>query len=349
MPGNDDLSEPSEESEVAVLRAELDASLAAGLVPNGWTHKIEWDADDASMHLAATAVFIVASAVACWLALGWKAGLAAIFVAGGLRMLLSGRTGPRPGQRITESFVPPDETLLEVGIAGHGIKATRSRPQFHVTRVATLADRRSVRRGFAAVAATFLVGGILTLLEDSRVISPVTYLRVTSLLGAAVCAGFAVWIWRLIGKLMPLIDPTPAAHEPSPVGEVLATATTGSTTDALSEALLSRLPPKVNRVLLPALTLVYGALGVLVAFNLTPDRSQLWSDLAAAAELSVFVLAGARGVLLVMVSVLQRDWAALRSALWMAGLMAVLLLTAKLFGWLDDWAAVIAVIRDHAG
>ena len=64
MAGNDDLSEPSEESEVAVLRAKLDASLAAGLVPNGWTHKIEWDADGASMRLAATAVFIVASAVA---------------------------------------------------------------------------------------------------------------------------------------------------------------------------------------------------------------------------------------------------------------------------------------------
>jgi hypothetical protein len=349
MPGNDDLSELSEESEVAALRAELDASLAAGLVPNGWTHKIEWDADGASMHVAVTAVFIVASAVACWLALGWKAGLAAIFAAGGLGMLLSVRGGPQPGQMITESFVPPDETVFEVGIAGHGIRSTRSRPQFNVTRVATLADRRSVRRGFVAVGTTFLVGGILTLLEDSRVISPVTYLRVTSLLGAAVCAGFAVWIWRLIGKLMPLIDSTPAEHEPSSVGEVLATATTGSTTDALSEALLSRLPPRVNRVLLPALTLAYGALGVLVAFNLTPNRSQLWSGLAAAAELSVFVLAGARGVLLVMVSVLQRDWALLRSALWMAGLMAVLLLIAKLFGWLNDWAAVIAAIRDHVG
>jgi hypothetical protein len=349
MPGND-LSEVSEEPEVAALRAELEAHLAAGLVPNGWTHKIAWSADGASMHLAVTAVFIVASGVACGLAWGWKAGLAAIFVAGGLRMLLSVRAGPQPGQTITESYIPPDETLLEIGVAGHKIfDATRGRPQFSVTRVATPADRRSVRLGSAALVAVLLVGGTLTLLEESGVISPVTYMRVASLVGAAVCAGFAVWIWRWIGKLMPLLDPTPAAHEPSPAGEVLDTAITGSTTDALSEGLLSRLPPKVNRVLVPGLVLVFGAVGVLVAFNVTADPGQLWSSLAAATELTVFVLAGARAVLLAVISVLQRDWAALRSALWMAGLMAVLLLAAKLFGWLDDWAAVIAWVRGLVG
>jgi hypothetical protein len=348
MQGSNDLNELSEEPEVAALRAELDASLAAGIVPNGWTHEIGWSADGASMHPAVTAVFIVASAVACWLAWGWKAGLAAGFLAGGLRMLLSVRGGPRPGQTITESFIPPDETLLKVGVAGREIlEATRSRPRFSATRVATPADRRSARQGFAAVSATLLVSGTLTLLEESRVISPVTYLRAVSLLGAAVYAGLAVWIWQWIGKAMPLLDPTPAAHEPSPVNEVLGTATTGSTIDALSTALLSRLPPKVNRVLLPVLVLIFGALNVLVAFNVTPDRSQLWSGLAAAAELTVFVLAGARGVVLAVISVLQRDWAALRSALWMAGLMAVLLLIAKLFGWLDSWSAVIASIRDH--
>jgi hypothetical protein len=105
----------------------------------------------------------------------------------------------------------------------------------------------------------------------------------------------------------------------------------------------------VNRVLLPAMVLIFGALGVLVAFNVTPDRSQLWSGLAAATELTVFVLAGARTALLAVASVLQRDWAALRSALWMAGLMAVLLLAAKWFGWLDSWSAVIAQIRYHIG
>jgi hypothetical protein len=350
MQGNDDLSELSEEPEVAALRAELDACLAAGLVPDGWKHEIRWSADGASMHPAVTAVFIVGSAVACGLAWGWKAGLAAIFAAVGLRMLLSVRGGPRPGQAITESFIPPEETTLEVGVAGHKIlDVTRSRPQFSVTRVATPADRRSVRRTHAALVAGFLVGGTLTLLEESRVISPVTYLRTASLIGAAISAGFAVWIWRRIGKFMPLLDPAPAAHERSLVGEVLDTATTGSTTDALSTALLSRLPPKVYRVLLPGLVLISGALGVLVAFNVTPDRSQLWSGLAAATDLTVFVLAGATGVLLAVVSILQRDWAALRSALWTAGLMAVLLLAAKLFGWLDNWGAVIASVRAHVG
>lgn len=342
MQSNDDLSEPSEEPEVAALRAELDASLAAGLVPNGWMHPIEWNSDGASMLPGVTAVFIIGSAVACGLAWGWKASLAAAFAAGGLGMLLSVRGGPRPGQTITESFIPPDETTLEVGIAGHKIlEATRSRPRFSVTRVATSADRRGVRLVSAATAALLLVCGTLTLLEESRVMSAATYLRTASLLEAAVCAGFAVWIWRRIGKLIPLLDPTPAAHEPSLVGEVLDTATTGSTIDALIAGLLSRLPPKVNRVLLPALALIFGALGVLVAFK-APNPRHLWSSLAAATELTVFVLAGIHAVLLAMVGVLCRDWAALRSALLTAGLMAMLLLAAKLFGWLDDWATVIA-------
>jgi hypothetical protein len=63
----------------------------------------------------------------------------------------------------------------------------------------------------------------------------------------------------------------------------------------------------------------------------------------------VFVLDGARGMLVAVVGVVQRDRALLRSALWMAGLMAVLLLAAKLFGWLDSWGSVIAWVRGHVG
>lgn len=356
MPDNDDPSEQSKEPEIgedpgiAALQAELETCLAAGLVPDGWKHQISWSADGTSMHPVITVVFIVGSAVGCGVAWGWKAGLAAILVAGGLRMLLSVRGGPRPGQTITELFIPPDEKLLELGVAGHQIlDVTRGRPQFTRTRDATPADRRSARRGRAALSAAFVLGGMLTLLEESRVISPATYLRVASLIAAALYAGFAVWAWRRIGKFMPLLDPTPAARDRSLVGEVLDTATTGSTTKTLSTALLSRLPPKVYRVVLPGLLLIAGALGVLVAFKVTPDRSQLWSGLAAATGLTVFVLAGVHGVLLAAVSVLQRDWAALRSALRIAGLMVVLLLVAKLFGWLNDWGTVIAWVRDHVG
>jgi hypothetical protein len=334
------------ESEIAALQAELEDSLAAGLVPDGWNRKISWDASDANLHAVGAAVFIVGSAVVCGWAWGWKAGLAALFVAVGLRILPAVRGGPRVGQTITESFTPPDETLLELGIAGHRVfDVTRSRPSFSRTRVATRADRTTSRRVVLAISAACIIGGTLTLLEESHAIGPVAYLRAGSLLGAGICAGFAVWIWRQYGRLMPLLDPSSDADAASLSDDVLDTATTGSTSDAVGTALLSRLPPKSARVLLPALTLLFGALSVLVAFNVTPDRSQLWSGLAAAVELTVFVLAGIRAVLLVVVSGVKRDWTPLGSALWMVALMAVLLLAAKLFGWLDDWEEVISWVR----
>lgn len=347
---SDDLAEFSEGPEIAALQGELEASLAAGVVPNGWQRRIQWSTDGGNLHLAPTAVLIVGGAVTCGLVWGWRAGLAAIFAAVGVRLLLSVRGGPRPGQMITESFIPPDETLSKVGIAGHQVfGATRSRPEFSVTRIATPADRRWVRRGSAAIGAGLVFFGTLGLLLESHVIGPVAFLRTASLVEATVCAVFAVWTWRQYGRIIPLLDPTPAADEPWLGSEVLDNATTGSTTETVGEALLSRLPLKVNRVLVPVLVVLFGAMSVLVAFNLTPDRSEVWSGFAAATELIVFVLAGVRGVVLAIASVIQRDWAALRSAVWIAVLMALLLLVAKIFDWLDNWAIVIDSVRGYVG
>jgi hypothetical protein len=110
--------EPAEGSPIAELRAELEASLAAGFVPNGWTHRISWESDGPT-HIAAAIVVIVIGVAAGWLTWGWRAGLAVGMVAIGLGMLLSMRGGPRPGDTITESFIPPDENLITLGLAGH--------------------------------------------------------------------------------------------------------------------------------------------------------------------------------------------------------------------------------------
>jgi hypothetical protein len=345
-----DVPESAESAEVAALRAQLEASLAAGAVPNGWQRRVQWSADGGSLHLPSTGLFIVAATVICGLAWGWGAGLAAVIASVGVRVLLSVRGGPRPGQTITESFIPPDETLLELGIAGHqAFGVTRSRPEFSVTREATPADRRSARRVTALVGAAFAALGALGLLLESRAMSPETFLRTVSLVEAAACAVFAVWAWRLYGRLVPVTGPASPAWETDSGNDVLATATTGTTTESVGSALLSRLPLKVNRVLVPFLILAYGALSVLAGFHLTPVPGQVWSGLGAATELVVFVVAGIRGVVLAIASVFQRDWAGLRSAVWMALLMALLLLVAKLFGWLDDWDALISSVRGQVG
>ncbi|MFI9153033.1 hypothetical protein [Streptomyces sp. NPDC053367] len=337
-------------SQISPLQAELERSLAIGLTPDGWTHEITWEADSPKIHPIPTVAFIFGSTLTCWLFWGWKAGIAATAAAIGLRMLFSVRNGPQPGQEITEWFIPPDEKLFEAGIAGHEIvEITRGRPGFSRTRIATSADRRFTHRVFAAASSALSLGGFLTLLEEASVISPISYLRVQSLLVAAICAFLAIWIWRRIGINMPLLDSKPAAPMGSTIRDVLDSATTGSTAEALPSAVLSRIPPRVNRVLLPALAVVYGTLSVLISFSVTPDRSQLWSGLTAAMELAVFILAGIRAVLLIAVGVIQHDWLAFRSALWTIALMGVLLLVAKLFGWLDDWGAVISWVGDHVG
>ena len=88
---------------------------------------------------------------------------------------------------------------------------------------------------------------------------------------------------------------------------------------------------------------------MLVAFSVTPDRSDFWSGLAASVELAVFVSAGIRAVLPVLVSVVKRDWTAFGSAMAMVLLIGVLLLAARLFGRLDDWADVVDWTRTRLG
>jgi protein-S-isoprenylcysteine O-methyltransferase Ste14 len=198
--------EPAEDSVVAELQAELEASLSAGFVPNGWTHRITWEPREEKRIVVAIVVAIVVVLIgvaAGWLIWGWKAGLAVGMVTIGLGMLLTMRRGPRPGDTITESFIPPDETLLELGIAGHElVRFSQSRPEFSQTRQATRADRRNLRLTGAAIGALFAFGGSLTLLVESGRISPGASLRVGSVVGAAVSAGIAVWYWRLIGRYM---------------------------------------------------------------------------------------------------------------------------------------------------
>jgi hypothetical protein len=83
---------------------------------------------------------------------------------------------------------------------------------------------------------------------------------------------------------------------------------------------------------------------VLVAFKLAPDASELWSSVLAAADLVVFTVAALRALLLTGIGLILADRKALRAGLWTLGTMAILLLVAKLFGWLDEWAVVISWI-----
>jgi hypothetical protein len=101
---------------------------------------------------------------------------------------------------------------------------------------------------------------------------------------------------------------------------------------------------KAARVVGPALIVLTGALGVLVAFTLAPDASQLWSSALAAGDLVVFTVAGLRALLLAGIGLILADRKALRTALLTLGTMAVLLLVAKVFGWLDEWAVPISWI-----
>ena len=96
---------------------------------------------------------------------------------------------------------------------------------------------------------------------------------------------------------------------------------------------------------MPALILVTGMLPVLVAFNVTPDRSELWSGLTATAELLVFAAAGVRALILLLLAAVWRDGDALKAAVKTVAMLLVLLLAARLFGWLDGWAAVIDWVR----
>jgi hypothetical protein len=184
------------------------------------------------------------------------------------------------------------------------------------------------------------------LLVESGRISPGASLRVGSVVGAAVSAGFALWYWRLIGRYMNSVALAADTGGESLTGELLDTATTGgSSVEALGKGLFARLPLKAARVVGPALILLTGALGVLVAFKLAPDASQLWSSALAAADLVVFTVAGLRALLLAGIGLILAGGKALRAALWTLGIMPVLLLVAKVFGWLDEWAVMISWIR----
>jgi hypothetical protein len=194
----------------------------------------------------------------------------------------------------------------------------------------------------------FAIGGSLTILVESGRISPTAYVRVGSVIGAAVSAGFAVWLWRRIGQYIKLGASAADTDGESFTEELLSTATTGGpSVEALGTGLFARLPLKVTRVVGPALILLSGAVAVLVAFNMATDASDLWSSVSAAADLAVFTLVGVRALLLAGIGLVQRDRDALRAALWTLGLMAVLLLAAMVFGWLDEWTAAISWIRSQ--
>ena len=367
MPGPSVDDDPA----IAELREELMASLSVGVTPEGWQHRIQWSRDGSPTNLMAasvapngslriewdrtglsgrtltTVVFVAGGTAIAWFAWGWKAGLAGLMAAIGLKMALGLRSGPRPGQMIKESFVPP-EVLFELGVAGKTLlSSTTSRPEFFVERPATVADRRSARSTYGVVTAGFLLGGTLTLLFESHVIGPAAYVRAGALLGAVVAAAFAIGTWRRLGRLIPHLEPVPATEEPSPLTQVLDSATTGGTTDAVTSALLSRLPPRVFRLVVTALVLLWAVVIVLVAFNVTPDRKELWSGLAASVELTVFVLAAVRAVSLGLLAVLRQDGAAFAAALRTVALMAVLVLVAALFGWLDDWGDAADWVLDR--
>jgi len=192
------LGEPTASSAIDRLQAELEASLSAGFVPNGWEHGISWR-PHSPPGLLVTGAGLALGLGAGWVAWGWKAGLAAAFLVLGLRMLASWRDGPRVGDEITESFTPPDEVILELGIAGKKLlKVERSRPTFSVTREATPGDRRGVRLGLLALGATFVMNGGLVLLVESDRISPSTFLRSGAIVTAALLAALAVWAWRRV-------------------------------------------------------------------------------------------------------------------------------------------------------
>jgi protein-S-isoprenylcysteine O-methyltransferase Ste14 len=244
---------------------------------------------------------------------------------------------------ITETFTPPDETVAELGVAGHElVKVKRRRPPFTLTRPATSADRRHIRLDLAVTAAALIIIGTLTLLVESGRIGPTVYLRTGSIVSAVISVGLAVWLWVRMGAHAQSDTSDP---ESLPDG-ILGTATSGgSTVEAVGTGLFARLPPKVARMVAPGFILVWAALAVLVAFSLAPPAGHLWSSATAAADLIAFTLAGLRALLLASIALVKRDGSALIGALLTLGLMGVLLLVAELFGWLDDWTAIITWVR----
>lgn len=341
----------------AQLQGELEANLEHGLVPDGWEHRIEWDLEDEKSRgglipaVSAVAAISVAAAVA-W---GWGAGLSALIFSGCATFALMISRGPSVGATVRHVFTPPPEAVFEAGIAGHKlVDVTRPRPFFFVSETATRQDVWAARRSGWLVALGFAIAGGLVLLEQSATITPAAFLRVSALLGAALSVAFAVWTWRAYGKILPLLaEHQPRAkkqHDPDPAQQILDTATTGgSPTDTIGRSLLGLLPPNALRVVVPTLILASGLLPVLVAFSLAPDRSELWSGLTAAAQLLVFVLACVRALLLLVMAVVWRDGAAVKGALAMLALMLVLLVAARLFGWLDEWGAVINWVSERLG
>jgi len=335
----------SNAGELAEYQTELEASLDAGHVPDGWEYQVSWDArPGGDGRFAVVAAVVAAGLIAAWIAWGWMAGIAAGFVGGGAMMLLMApRGGPTPGSMITETFTPPDETVAELGVAGHElVKVTRGRPQFTRMRPAASADRRHIRLGLVVTAGTLIIVGTLTLLVESGRIGPTVYLRTESIVVAVISLGLAVLFWVRMGAYVQ----SDMSDRESLTGGILGTATSGgSTVEAVGIRLFARLPPKVARVVGPGFILVWAAVTVLVAFSLAPAAGHLWSSATAAADLIAFTLAGLRALLLASIALVKRDGSALIGLLLTLGLMGVLLLGAKLFGWLDDWTAIITWVR----
>lgn len=338
-----------EDSAVDRLQAELEASLSAGFAPDGWERRISWPSHGTKGFWIAGAGSVL-GLVAAWVAWGWKAGLAALVLVIGLALLASWRSGPRVGDEITESFTPPDEVLLNLGIAGHELLTLqRSRPTFSVNRQATPADRRNVRLGAIAMGAILVVDGGLVLLLESDRISPSTFLRSGAIVSAAVLTGLALWAWRRMGLVIRAFGPRPDRDPTQDTDEDLLDVATsgGGAVDALVGGVLSRLPLPVARVVTVAILLLVGALGVLVAFNVAPDESELWSSLTAGADLLLFLAAGARALILLAIGLVRRDRAPAVAGVQSLVLMGGLLLAAMLFGWLDEWRAVISWVLDR--
>ncbi len=337
----------SNAGELSEYQAELEASLDAGQVPDGWEYQVSWDARPGTDgRFAVAAAVVAAGLIAGWIAWGWKAGIAAGFVAVAVMMLLAvPRGGPTPGSMITETFTPPDETVAELGVAGHElVKVTRGRPKFTRMRPATSTDRGSIRRGLVGTAAMVIIFGTLTLLVESGRIGPTVYLRTGSILGAVAGVGLAVWLWVRMGAY----SRSDTSDRESLTDGILGTATSGgAAVEAVGTGLLARLPPRVARVVGPGFILVWAAVSVLVAFSLAPPAGHLWSSAAAAADLIAFIIAGLRALLLASIALVKRDGSALKGVLLTLGLTGVLLLVAKLFGWLDDWTAVITWVRQR--
>lgn len=336
---------------VAQLQAELEGSLARGLIPNGWEHRISWDAQDGGAKGAwvPALLLITAGSVAAGAAWGWTTGLSALFFSGGVALALSQARGPQIGENVRHTFTPPPETLFKAGIAGHTlVDVTRSRPFFFVDRIATRRDVWEARRISWLLALGFAVAGGLVVLERSATITPIAFLRVSAVVGAMVTVGFAAFAWRTYGRAIPhLVRQGPDEEHVASLGhDLLETATSGgSATDAFGRSLLSRLPPRALQVVVPSLILVTGMLPVLVAFNVTPDRSELWPGLTATAGLLVFIAAGLRALILLLLAAARRDGDALIAGVKTGVMLLVLLLAGRLFGWLDEWAAVIDWVR----